>query len=96
MICNEAIILQGRNDLAVHVITREHGYLTWEDAYLCLTSDLLPDCIRAKYCELIIGKFTLVLLKTVINGNKNVTHVMIVMTRLSRIFITVSLDAKQL
>ncbi|XP_071176008.1 inositol 1,4,5-trisphosphate-gated calcium channel ITPR2-like isoform X12 [Mytilus edulis] len=47
----------GRNDLAVHVITREHGYLTWEDAYLCLTSDLLPDCIRAKYCELIIALF---------------------------------------
>nr|XP_019924346.2 inositol 1,4,5-trisphosphate receptor type 1 isoform X2 [Crassostrea gigas] len=47
----------GRNDYAVHVITREFGYLTWEDAYLCLTADLLPDHIRAKYCELIIGLF---------------------------------------
>lgn len=56
MVCS--FIFQGRNDLAVHAITREYGYLTWEDAYLCLTADLLPDCIRAKYCELIIGKLT--------------------------------------
>ncbi|XP_053402419.1 inositol 1,4,5-trisphosphate receptor type 1-like isoform X7 [Mercenaria mercenaria] len=47
----------GRNDFAIHVITREFGYLTWEDAFLCITSDLLPDSIRAKYCELIIGLF---------------------------------------
>ncbi|KAL4234550.1 hypothetical protein ACF0H5_006191 [Mactra antiquata] len=47
----------GRNDSAIHVITREFGYLTWEDAFLCITSDLLPDSIRAKYCELIIGLF---------------------------------------
>ncbi|WAR13612.1 ITPR1-like protein [Mya arenaria] len=45
----------GRNDFGIHVITREFGYLTWEDAFLCITSDLLPDSIRAKYCELIIG-----------------------------------------
>ncbi|KAJ8303557.1 hypothetical protein KUTeg_019953 [Tegillarca granosa] len=51
------LFVDGRNDFAVHVITREFGYLTWEDAYLCLTSDLLPDAIRAKYCELIIGLF---------------------------------------
>ncbi|XP_052817063.1 inositol 1,4,5-trisphosphate receptor type 3-like isoform X2 [Mya arenaria] len=47
----------GRNDFGIHVITREFGYLTWEDAFLCITSDLLPDSIRAKYCELIIGLF---------------------------------------
>ncbi|KAK3085572.1 hypothetical protein FSP39_005468 [Pinctada imbricata] len=51
------LFVDGRNDFAVHVITREFGYLTWEDAYLCLTADLLPDGIRAKYCELIIGLF---------------------------------------
>ncbi|PVD21456.1 hypothetical protein C0Q70_19629 [Pomacea canaliculata] len=47
----------GRNDFAIHVITREHGYVTWEDAFLCLQSELLPDAIRAKFCELIIGLF---------------------------------------
>ncbi|KAL3860316.1 hypothetical protein ACJMK2_010455, partial [Sinanodonta woodiana] len=47
----------GRNDYAIHAITREYGYLTWEDSFLCITSDLLPDAIRAKYCELIIGLF---------------------------------------
>ncbi|XP_060075349.1 inositol 1,4,5-trisphosphate receptor type 1-like [Ylistrum balloti] len=47
----------GRNDFAGFVITREYGYLTWEDAYLCMTAEQLPDIIRAKYCELIIGLF---------------------------------------
>ncbi|XP_076449737.1 inositol 1,4,5-trisphosphate-gated calcium channel ITPR1-like isoform X2 [Babylonia areolata] len=47
----------GRNDYAIHVITREQGYVTWEDTFLCLQSDLLPDAIRAKFCELIIGLF---------------------------------------
>ena len=37
------------------MITREQGYVTWEDAFLCLQSELLPDAIRAKFCELIIG-----------------------------------------
>ena len=39
------------------MITREQGYVTWEDAFLCLQSELLPDAIRAKFCELIIGSF---------------------------------------
>ncbi|KAK7114914.1 hypothetical protein V1264_000891 [Littorina saxatilis] len=47
----------GRNDFAIHVITREYGYVTWEDTFLCLQSELLPDAIRAKFCELIIGLF---------------------------------------
>ncbi|XP_041375271.1 inositol 1,4,5-trisphosphate receptor type 1-like [Gigantopelta aegis] len=47
----------GRNDFAIHVITREFGYVTWEDAFLCIQSELLPDAIRAKFCELIIGLF---------------------------------------
>ena len=39
------------------MITREQGYVTWEDAFLCLQSELLPDAIRAKFCEIIIGQF---------------------------------------
>lgn len=46
---------QGRNDFAVHVITREMNILPWEEAYLCLTSTQLTDQLRAKYCEVIIG-----------------------------------------
>ncbi|XP_050396213.1 inositol 1,4,5-trisphosphate receptor type 1 [Patella vulgata] len=47
----------GRNDFAIHVITREFGYVTWEDAFLCIQADLLPDAIRARFTELIIGLF---------------------------------------
>ncbi len=49
--------LQGRNDFAIFVITRELGILTWDEAFLSLRSELLPDALRAKYCELIIGEF---------------------------------------
>ncbi len=48
---------QGRNDFAIFVITRELGILTWDEAFLSLRSELLPDALRAKYCELIIGEF---------------------------------------
>lgn len=47
----------GRNDFAIHVITREYGYLSWEDCFLCLQSELLPHSIRAKFCELVICLF---------------------------------------
>ncbi|CAG5132423.1 unnamed protein product, partial [Candidula unifasciata] len=47
----------GRNDFAIHTITREFGYITWEDAFLSVQSDFLPDSIRAKFTELIIGLF---------------------------------------
>ncbi|XP_064599288.1 inositol 1,4,5-trisphosphate receptor type 1-like [Liolophura sinensis] len=50
-------ICHGRNDLAIHVITREMGFVTWEDVFLCLKQDVLPDSIRAKFCELIIALF---------------------------------------
>ena len=53
------IILQGRNDFAIFVITRELGILTWDEAFLSLRSTLLRDALRAKYCELIIGKSTI-------------------------------------
>lgn len=49
------IIFQGRNDMAIFTITRELGILTWDEAFLSLRCTLLPDAIRAKYCELIIG-----------------------------------------
>lgn len=48
---------QGRNDFAINTITREFGYITWEDAFLSVQSDFLPDSIRAKFTELIIGQF---------------------------------------
>ncbi|RUS87050.1 hypothetical protein EGW08_005203, partial [Elysia chlorotica] len=47
----------GRNDFAIHTITREFGYITWEDAFLCIQCELLPDTVRAKFTELIIGLF---------------------------------------
>ncbi|XP_059139568.1 inositol 1,4,5-trisphosphate receptor type 1-like isoform X3 [Physella acuta] len=47
----------GRNDFSIHTITREFGYITWEDAFLCIQSDLLPDSVRAKFTELVIGLF---------------------------------------
>ena len=50
------LLLQGRNDFSIFVITRELGILTWDEAFLSLRSPLLPDALRAKYCELIIGK----------------------------------------
>ena len=34
------------------------GMLTWDEAFLSLRCTLLPDAIRAKYCQLIIGLFT--------------------------------------
>ena len=50
-----ATLVQGRNDMAIFTITRELGILTWDEAFLSLRCTLLPDAIRAKYCELIIG-----------------------------------------
>ena len=49
--------LQGRNEFAINVITEELGYLTWEEAFQCLSNEDLPDQLRAKYCSLIIGAF---------------------------------------
>ena len=48
--------MQGRNDFAIHVISLELNYLTWEEAFLCLRLDLLPEDLRAKYCDLVIGE----------------------------------------
>ena len=51
------VAIQGRNDFAIFVMTRELGILTWDEAFLSLRSTLLPDALRAKYCELIIGQY---------------------------------------
>lgn len=47
----------GRNDYAINIITKELRYLTWEETFLSLRSDILPDAIRAKYCDLTTSLF---------------------------------------
>ena len=37
------------------MITQELKYLTWEEAFVCLTNENLSDDIRAIYCSLITG-----------------------------------------
>lgn len=34
------------------MLTKELRYLTWEETFLSLRSTILPDAIRAKYCDL--------------------------------------------
>ncbi|CAL1526674.1 unnamed protein product [Lymnaea stagnalis] len=65
----------GRNDFAIHVITRELSYITWEDAFLCIQSDLLPDSIRAKFTELVIGLFVDVGNNYSVLDNPNICYV---------------------
>lgn len=47
----------GRNEFPMKIITEKLNYLTWAEAYLCLSNEELPDQLRAKYCHLIIGLF---------------------------------------
>ncbi|XP_076470932.1 inositol 1,4,5-trisphosphate-gated calcium channel ITPR2-like isoform X2 [Babylonia areolata] len=47
----------GRNDYSINIITKELRYLTWEETFLSLRSDILPDAIRAKYCDLTTSLF---------------------------------------
>lgn len=49
---------KGRNDYSINMITKELRYLTWEEAFLSLRSDILPEAIRAKYCDLTTSKCT--------------------------------------
>jgi hypothetical protein len=39
------------------VITQDLNYLTWAEAYTCLSDPRLPDRLRAKYCDLIISEY---------------------------------------
>ena len=50
------LLVQGRNTYCINVITEELKYLTWEEAFVCLVNEQLPDQLRAKYCSLIIGE----------------------------------------
>uniref|UniRef100_A0A1I8IDC1 Inositol 1,4,5-trisphosphate receptor n=1 Tax=Macrostomum lignano TaxID=282301 RepID=A0A1I8IDC1_9PLAT len=50
-------LCHGRNEDCIRLITKDLSYLTWEEAYLGLSSESLPHEFRAKYCEIIIGLF---------------------------------------
>ncbi|XP_055891550.1 inositol 1,4,5-trisphosphate receptor type 1-like isoform X4 [Biomphalaria glabrata] len=50
-------LCHGRNDFAINIITKELRFLTWEETFLSLRSDILPDAIRAKYCDLTTSLF---------------------------------------
>ncbi|XP_021341779.1 inositol 1,4,5-trisphosphate receptor type 2-like [Mizuhopecten yessoensis] len=50
-------LCHGRNDYSINMITKELRYLTWEETFLSLRSDILPDAIRAKYCDLCTSLF---------------------------------------
>lgn len=52
---------KGRNDYSINMITKELRYLTWEEAFLSLRSDILPEAIRAKYCDLTTSAYTKIL-----------------------------------
>eukprot|EP00117_Sycon_ciliatum_P048000 scpid3078/ scgid34229/ Inositol 1,4,5-trisphosphate receptor type 1; IP3 receptor isoform 1; Type 1 inositol 1,4,5-trisphosphate receptor len=47
----------GRNEYVIDVITNKLRYLTWAEVFICLKDEDLPDHLRAKYCELIVGMF---------------------------------------
>ena len=49
-------ICAGRNQFSINVITDRLGYLTWDEAFHCLTNSNLPDGLRASYCDLIISE----------------------------------------
>ena len=50
------MLCHGQNEFSIQVITKELDYLTWVEAYTCLSDTRLPDRLRAKYCELIISE----------------------------------------
>uniref|UniRef100_A0A1I8HB99 RYDR_ITPR domain-containing protein n=1 Tax=Macrostomum lignano TaxID=282301 RepID=A0A1I8HB99_9PLAT len=50
-------LCHGRNEECIRLITKDLSYLTWEEAFLGLSSESLPQDFRAKYCEIIIGLF---------------------------------------
>ncbi|KAK3095936.1 hypothetical protein FSP39_021047 [Pinctada imbricata] len=50
-------LCKGQNEFCIQVITEELNYLTWEEAFVCLTNEILPDDLRSKYCHLIVTMF---------------------------------------
>ncbi|XP_076454279.1 inositol 1,4,5-trisphosphate-gated calcium channel ITPR3-like isoform X3 [Babylonia areolata] len=51
------MLCHGQNEYAIQQITKELDYLSWNEAFTCLSDTTLPDRLRAKYCELIITLF---------------------------------------
>ena len=52
-------MLQGRNEFCNKIITTTLDFLTWEEAFMCMSDERLPPYLRAKYCSLVIGKSSL-------------------------------------
>ncbi|KAI0220817.1 Inositol 1,4,5-trisphosphate receptor type 3 [Lamellibrachia satsuma] len=50
-------LCNGQNKYANHVITSELKYLSWQEAFICLTDDYIPNQLRASYCALIMVLF---------------------------------------
>ncbi|OWF37431.1 Inositol 1,4,5-trisphosphate receptor type 3 [Mizuhopecten yessoensis] len=51
------MLCHGQNEFSTKVITQELNYLTWEEAFTCLSDEVLPDQLRARYCMLITTMF---------------------------------------
>ncbi|ESO83880.1 hypothetical protein LOTGIDRAFT_236387 [Lottia gigantea] len=51
------MLCHGQNEFSISVITKELDYLTWNEAFTCLSDNRLPDRLRAKYCDLITTLF---------------------------------------
>ena len=64
---------QGQNNHSIRVITQELNYLTWTEAFTCLSDDRLPDQLRAMYCDLIISKYTVKVIKFWTQNNVAIT-----------------------
>jgi len=54
-------LTQGGNEFVIDVLTRERRYFTWQQLFLCLQNDKLPDALRARFCDLLIGTCALFL-----------------------------------
>ena len=53
------ILYQGRKPQEIDLISRDLSPVTWEEAYMCLVDQTLPGEIRALFCDLIVGRLTL-------------------------------------
>uniref|UniRef100_A0A1I8F1M2 Anaphase-promoting complex subunit 2 n=1 Tax=Macrostomum lignano TaxID=282301 RepID=A0A1I8F1M2_9PLAT len=44
-------LCQGRNCSIIKLITEQLGCLSWQECFICLTDDSLPDQLRSAYCR---------------------------------------------
>ena len=51
-------LMQGGNRYVINVMTTECNYFSWQEIFLCVQNDRLPDALRAKFCDLMIGIYT--------------------------------------